>query len=127
MLKMKRRFAAMMAAGILVAGCGGSESAMLPAEALRDVLLALDADSMTTLSTGDTVRISSHASSFYEARGYEAAWVGGKELLDRGRALHAAIGRAGEDGLEPERYRHDVAAALLAAVEVTDRDQRLSD
>jgi L,D-transpeptidase YcbB len=126
MLKTKRRLAAMTAAGILMAGCG-SEPAVLPAEALRDVLLALDADSMTTLSTGDTVRISSHAASFYEARGHEAAWVGGKQLLDRGRALHAAIGRAGEDGLEPERYRHDVAAALLAAVEVTDRDQRLSD
>jgi L,D-transpeptidase YcbB len=126
MLKTKRRLAAMTAAGILMAGCGG-EPAVLPAEALRDVLLALGADSMTTLSTGDTVRISSHAASFYEARGHEAAWVGGKQLLDRGRALHAAIGRAGEDGLEPERYRHDVAAALLAAVEVTDRDQRLSD
>jgi L,D-transpeptidase YcbB len=126
MLKTKRRLAAMTAAGILMAGCG-SEPAVLPAEALRDVLLALGADSTTTLSTGDTVRISSHAASFYEARGHEAAWVGGKQLLDRGRALHAAIGRAGEDGLEPERYRHDVAAALLAAVEVTDRDQRLSD
>jgi L,D-transpeptidase YcbB len=126
MLKTRRRLAALTAAGLLMAGCG-ADPGVLPAEALRDVLLALDSDSMTTLSTGDTVRISSHAMSFYEARGHEAAWVGGKQLLDRGRALHAAIGRAGEDGLEPGRYRHDVAAALLAAVEVRDRDQRLSD
>jgi L,D-transpeptidase YcbB len=127
MLKTRRRLAALAAAGLLIAGCGGSEPGVRAAEALREVLLALDADSTTTLSTGDTVRISSHAASFYAARGHAAAWVGDKELLDRGRALHAAIGRAGEDGLEPERYRHDVAAALLAAVEVRDRDQRLSD
>jgi L,D-transpeptidase YcbB len=127
MMKTKRWLAAMTAAGIWTAGCGASEPDVLPGETLRDALLALGPDSVTTLATGDTIRISSYTASFYEARGYEAAWVGRKALLERGETLHEAIGRAGEDGLGPERYGHDVAAALLAAVAVTDRAHRLDD
>jgi murein L,D-transpeptidase YcbB/YkuD len=46
-----------------------------------------------------------------------AAWIGTNGLLPEGVALHEAIGKAWEDGLPPERYRHDVASKLIAAIE----------
>jgi L,D-transpeptidase YcbB len=121
------KIAAAACAALVSTGCGEREPDTLPGEAMREMLTALTEDSVVALSSGDTVRISGKTVEFYEGRGYEAAWAGPKRLLDRGRALHVTIGRSEQDGLPPERYRHDVVSRLLAALETDDRDARLED
>jgi uncharacterized membrane protein YeaQ/YmgE (transglycosylase-associated protein family) len=59
------------------------------------------------------VAVSSATMEFYRARQWQAAWVGPKQPLAQGLALHETLGRAWEDGLPPARYRHDVATAAL--------------
>jgi L,D-transpeptidase YcbB len=107
--------------------CGRGEPATLPGDAIREALVAVGEDSLIMLTDGDTLRISASTVEFYSQRSYAAAWSGRKGLLDRGRSLHATIGRSAEDGLPPEKYRHDVATRLLAALEVKDRSERLPD
>jgi L,D-transpeptidase YcbB len=127
MMNMDRWITAVAATALVLTACGESEPPALPAETLQLTLASLEQDSVATLATGDTVRVSTQTAEFYATRGHEAAWVDRKKLLDRGRSLHETIGRAEEDGLNPALYRHDVAAAMLAAVETAERDQRLAD
>jgi L,D-transpeptidase YcbB len=115
------------AAAVLLTACGPGEPDVLPGEVLQLSLAGLPADSVLELATGDTVHISASTAEFYAGRGYAAAWAGSRDLLDRGHALHEAIGRADEDGLNPARYGHDVASRMLAALAVTDRRERLPD
>jgi L,D-transpeptidase YcbB len=118
----------MIAAVAAIGACGGERAPdTLSGDRIREALAVLGGDSVLMLSAGDTVRISSATVQFYEQRGHAAAWAGRKALLDRGRALHEAIGRSAEDGLPPEKYRHDVAARLLAALEAEDGRERLAD
>jgi L,D-transpeptidase YcbB len=114
-------------AAMVQVACGGGEPATLPGDAVREMLAGVGEDSLITLTAGDTLRISASTLEFYHQRSYAAAWSGRKGLLDRGRSLHESIGRSAEDGLPPEKYRHDVAARLLAAVEVKERSERLPD
>jgi L,D-transpeptidase YcbB len=111
----------------LLAGCGEGVPDALQGDAVRGALTALGEDSVVVLTDGDTLRVSAQTVAFYAARDYAVAWVAPKRLQDAGRALHETIGRAEEDGLQPEKYRHDVAARLLAAVETEDRSARLPD
>ena len=54
---------------------------------------------------------------FYAERGYRPVWTEDGALSSRGRALHAALGRADEDGLEPGDYT-PAATRSPEAVEV---------
>jgi len=111
----------------LMAACaGGSGDDVLPPEALR-AAMAVDADSVLTLPTGDSVRVSAATLEFYEGRQYQPAWTDGRALTAAGRGVHDAIGQADTDGLSPERYGHDTAARLLAALEPESRRDRLPD
>lgn len=122
------RWAAAALVALVLSACGGeSEPEILPGEAMREALSSLGDDSLVSLTDGDTVHISAKTVQFYADRNYEAAWVGPKRLLDRGRAVHEALGRSVEDGLPHERYRYDVVNRLLAALETEDRDARLED
>jgi L,D-transpeptidase YcbB len=123
----KRYMAGAAAAAVLMTACGAGDPDVLPGEVLQLSLAALPEDSVLELATGDTVRISASTAAFYAERGHAAAWVGPRDLLDRGRALHEAVGRAADDGLDPARYGHDVASQMLAALEVRDRRERLPD
>lgn len=127
---MQRMFSKMGVAGVagvaLLAACGGGTAAP-PGEAVRSALAGLDADSVLALAAGDTLRVSGNTLTFYEQRNHEPAWTDGRKLLDRGRSLHETIGRSEEDGLPPERYRHDVASRLLSALETKERSERLPD
>lgn len=112
--------------GLITAACGrGSD--VLPTELLAAGLADLGEDSVVMLVGGDTLRVSSETVAFYEARGHAAAWVDSKRLVDQGRAIHDLIGRSEEDGLPPQRYRHDAASAVLAALEPERRSERLAD
>jgi L,D-transpeptidase YcbB len=122
--------AGLVLAALGLAACGPGEPETLPGDAIREALSAATADTagqLVTLTDGDTLRVSEKTVEFYAARDYQAAWAGQRKLLDRGRALHEAIGRAEEDGLSPERYRHDVASRLIAALEPRRRADRLPD
>jgi L,D-transpeptidase YcbB len=122
-----RSLAVAAVAGVVAAGCGSRGAEVLPAELLQTSVTAVGEDSVVTLASGDTVRLSAHTAAFYEGRGYAAAWVDSRRLGEQGRAVHAVLSRSEDDGLPPQQYRHDIAAALLAALEPERRSDRLPD
>ncbi len=117
-----------LAASLLLAACTGDEAELKVqrAEAVRAMLGMAEEGSVIPLTGGDTLHVSAATIEFYRGRDWQSAWVGPKNLLAQGNALHEALGRAWEDGLPPERYRYDVATAVLAGVEETG-DAHLSD
>lgn len=104
-------------------GRSPAEMERLQAAAINAMLSELGEDRTLRLASGDTLQLSAATLEFYRGRGGQGAWTGrGGVLSDQGQALHEAIGDAWQDGLPPERYRHDVASALLAALEGKDDD-----
>jgi L,D-transpeptidase YcbB len=101
-----------LAAGLLAAACGGGTEP-LRGDAVGQILRAVADDSLVHLASGDTLRVSAATMEFYRARNGQAAWVGSKQPLRQGIALHEATGRSWEDGLPPARYGHELAAAGL--------------
>jgi L,D-transpeptidase YcbB len=113
--------------GMGAAACESpGERQPLQGELVQGTLESMAGDSILRLSGGDTLRLSALTLDFYFQRGGQAAWVSNRGLLRRGTALHEAVGRALEDGLPPERYRHDVATRLLAEISDAGRG-RISD
>jgi L,D-transpeptidase YcbB len=117
-----RAAAALLVVGLIATACGSGERKEL--EALRSgaiavMLRTIADDSVVHLSSGDTLRVSAATVEFYRGREWKSAWIDEKRPRQQGTALHEAIGRAWEDGLPPERYRHGVAAALLSRLEAT--------
>ncbi|MEX2527933.1 MAG: L,D-transpeptidase family protein [Gemmatimonadota bacterium] len=85
--------------------------------AVGELLSTATEDSIVHLAGGDTLHVSAATLEFYRARAWQSAWVGRKRLRKEGSALHQVVGRAWEDGLPPERYRHDVALGVLSRVQ----------
>jgi len=111
---------AVLAAGLLTAACGGgAEREALREGAIREMLATIPSDSVLHLTSGDTLHVSGATLDFYRARDWQTAWVGAKQPLAQGTALHEAVGRAWEDGLPPVRYRHDVATDVLTRLDTT--------
>lgn len=117
-----------LALALLASACGGggAELQLLRRDAVSAMLSTAGEGSVIHLTNGDTLHISPATLEFYRERGWQSAWVGRKRPLKSGDALHEVIGRSWEDGLPPERYRHDVASHVLAAVRGT-RGARPSD
>jgi L,D-transpeptidase YcbB len=116
-----------LAAGMATASCGdGKELKALRSAAVAELLASVSGDSLIRLSDGDTLHVSAATLAFYRGRADQAAWVGPKRLSDKGLAVHQAVGAAGDDGLPPVRYRHDVALDRIARLEMTG-DTALSD
>jgi len=90
------------------------------------MLSTAEEGSLVQLASGDTVHLSAATIDFYRERAWQSAWVGSRRLLEQGDALHEVLGSAGEDGLRPERYRHDVATGKLAGLDARG-SARLSD
>jgi L,D-transpeptidase YcbB len=111
----------------LVSACDPQRKETLKTDEIGAWLKRMPANGMVTLATGDTVHISKQTAAFYKRRFGRAAWAGKDELLERGWLVHQAIGRAREDGLSPERYRHDAAARLLQKLEDDNDDTQLAD
>lgn len=120
------RFFAVVAITLLAAACGREDMEPFAGDAVRSTLSSAIAGSTILLAGGDTVRISETTLESYRGRHWQAAWMGSKGPLGRGLAVHEAIGAAGDDGLPPARYRHEVITGLLAALEARG-DARLSD
>jgi L,D-transpeptidase YcbB len=120
---------ALLGVTLLTAACGSGDRKALEAlrsEAIAVMLRTVAEDSVIHLSSGDTLRISAATMEFYRGREWKPAWTDERRPGDQGAALHEAVGRAWEDGLPPQRYRHDTAAALLAGLETTD-DPAMTD
>lgn len=116
-------------AAVLLAGCGGSGAVDDEAyvAALQELTASAGEDSVYTLASGDTVRLSGPTLDFYAGRQHRPAWWGRRSLDDRGEALVAALGDTEADGLPPTRYRYDVVTSLLAALDPEERGERLPD
>jgi L,D-transpeptidase YcbB len=123
------KLAALVALAATLGACGAGEPDLPPGELLAGMLAqgAGEEPVVLELANGDTLHVSAATLEFYESRGYEVAWVSGREVREQGRALHETIGRSEDDGLPPERYGHETAAALLAALEPAQKSERLPD
>ncbi|HEX2168582.1 MAG TPA: L,D-transpeptidase family protein [Longimicrobiales bacterium] len=121
--------ALLMIAAIVSAGCSGAEAETQgehsPSQRLRAVLAQADSTAVLPLIAGDTVTVSAPVLEFYRRLRYRPAWTGDEDM-DRARAVHAAIGRAEEDGLDPNSYGHDIAARLISLLD-TEGDAALDD
>ena len=102
-------------------GGGGGDTAEAPTREPRQRLRAIltqapDTGMSLVLTAGDTVYVSPQTVAFYRRMRYRPVWVEGNEVTARGRGVLDALSRAGEDGLDPARYRHDVASRLMERV-----------
>ena len=113
----------LLLAAVIATGCNGAEAsnedARAPAHRIRTVLRqAADSGAVLPLTVGDTVTLLPQTVEFYRRLRYGTAWV--HEDMDRARELHAAIGRAREDGLDPTRYNYEVAGQLIEQLSADD-------
>ncbi len=113
-------------AALLTAACGEKEVAT---EHIRSVIASARGAAaeapLLRLPNGDTLSIRPAVVQFYEERGFKPAWTDDDEILDRGMSLLEAIGLAGSEGLDPERYHFSTAremARLLGEDAVEDRE-----
>ena len=85
---------------------------------LLPALLGLAASAVAQPALDGALGASTHADAaraFYAARGGQPLWTtSGGELSDRGRALVGALGRVGEDGLDPAAYLGRLPTAVAA-------------
>jgi L,D-transpeptidase YcbB len=118
-IRRARALSMALAVGMAAAACGESkEVKALRGVAVAELLASASGDSVIRLSDGDTLHVSAATLAFYGGRGGQAAWVGRKQLSQKGLAVHQAVGSAGDDGLPPVRYRHDIALERVARVEM---------
>ena len=111
-----------------LASCSGAEAETqtqrTPSDRLRTTLAQADSSAVYPLIAGDTLRVSAPVLEFYRRLRYQPAWTGAD--LERAQAVHEAIGRAVEDGLDPNRYGHAMAERLIAALRA-EGDAKLDD
>jgi murein L,D-transpeptidase YcbB/YkuD len=107
-------------------GCGGggsgeTQTAEVPREP-RQRLQALlaqapDSGATLTLTAGDTITVSPQTVAFYRRVRFRTAWLDDGAAGERVTAVKTVLAGAREDGLDPSRYRVDVATRLLEQVE----------
>lgn len=121
---MRRRpiaLALLLVVGLGLAACDGqgktARAGML--QRVSALLASVPRDSIVRLSDADTLHVSPATRQFYRKRLYRSAWTDGKRLLPPGEHLFAAIGRAGDDGLDPGSYGWDMASAMVARLDPT--------
>ena len=115
---------------IAMSACSGAEAETRPERSAADRLKAVlsqatDTAAIYPLIAGDTVTVSAPVLEFYRRLRFRQAWTEDSDL-DRARAVYDAIGRAVEDGLDPDSYGHDVATRLFAVLDV-EGDSALDD
>jgi len=110
----------LMLAVLGTAACGGAEAEVSANRSSADRLRAVlgqssDSGAVLPMIAGDTITLSPATHEFYRRLRYRPAWA--DDDLRRARVLHAAIERATEDGLDPDRYGHAVASRLIATLD----------
>jgi murein L,D-transpeptidase YcbB/YkuD len=108
--------------GLGLAACGGHDENARDRGVLRHVaalLATVPRESIVRLSADDTLHVSTSTRSFYRWRLYRSAWTDGKTVLPRGEQLYDAIGRAQDDGLDPDSYGWDMAREMFARLDST--------
>lgn len=110
MAKRSGRWAVAVLAYLLVAGAGAAQPAL---DSARVAAAAQSTDHRATILA------------FYAARAYQPLWTSGGEASAAGRALRTALGRAGEDGLDPADYPLPGRPGSPEAAEVASADALL--
>ncbi len=100
-----------------LAGCafGGDDAATQ--DHLQTLLQQADSGTVVALVMGDTLHLSDATIQFYRQRRYRPVWSEGDKLNDQGQKLRAVLASTERDGLNPLRYRFDVARKMTAAFE----------
>jgi L,D-transpeptidase YcbB len=86
-------------AGVTAAKPPGEAITDIPADSLRKALLQLKAKGRLS------DRESEGLERFYNARDYAPAWIGNGQWNEQARSVRARLALAGEDGLDPARYK----------------------
>lgn len=88
-----------------------------PSPEIEAIVAGADGPVTIRLPDGDTLVLSEAVVRFYKERGYLQAWTDYDEILDRGWQLLKVMENAGQDGLDPARYRFPAALSMVQQVE----------
>ena len=100
---------------LAMAACGDPSGE--PSPEIEAIVANADGPVTIRLPDGDTLVLSEPVVRFYRDRGYLQAWTDYDEILDRGWQLLKVMENAGQDGLDPVRYRFPVALSMVQQVE----------
>jgi len=112
-----RRNLSLAVIAVALSGCGRDDSPPQVRERLQAVMIQADSTAVVGLILGDTMHLSPGTVELYRSVRYRPAWIRGGKLAERGQQLHEVIGQSAQDGLDPRRYRHDIAMQLLNALD----------
>ena len=97
---------------------------------IRELVANPDKDSLVTLTLamGDTFSLSAPTVKYYRSllRRGKPVWTEGTQLLPRGEQLVEALGKAGDDGLDPAAYGHPVALRIIRTLNSSPPDSLIS-
>lgn len=111
-----RRSAGLLAA-LLTLGACDREPKGEPSPYIQELLSGAEGPVTMELPDGDTLTVSEPVIEFYRQRGYRQAWSDYDDIEERGWRLLEVMEAAGEDGLDPERYRYPTAYRMVQQVE----------
>lgn len=107
---------------LLACGSGDHTAPNAVDERIRSVLRDRE-EPVLALATGDTVHLRAEVLSFYQSRGYEAAWTDEAGFLPQGEAVFEALHAATADGLSVESYHRDAVHNLLEQIRAGAEDE----
>ena len=114
---MLRRLSLLTLAIAAVAGCD-REPLGEPSPHITQVLQSAgEQGAVLQLPGGDTLNISPEVVAFYRNRQFRQAWTDYDEILEPGWALLRTMEQSPQDGLDPARYRYNVALSMVQQVE----------
>jgi len=93
----------------------------LPEKRVRRTIFGMGAPVVRTTG-GDTVHVSEAVAELYKGRGYAPVWTEGENVLERADEALQVLGNAVQDGLDPARYRYQVALDIRREFEETEHD-----
>ena len=102
---------------LLLAMAACADPSGQPSPEIQGIVENADGPVTIRLPEGDTLVLSAPVIRFYRERGYLQAWTDYDEILDRGWQLLKVMENAGQDGLDPVRYRFPVALRMVQQVE----------
>ncbi len=101
---------------LLLAMAACADPSGQPSPEIQGIVESADGPVTIRLPEGDTLVLSAPVIRFYRDRGYLQAWTDYDEILDRGWQLLKVMENAGQDGLDPVRYRFPVALRMVQQV-----------
>ncbi|HEY0674450.1 MAG TPA: L,D-transpeptidase family protein [Longimicrobiales bacterium] len=109
-------FAALTVSALAACSLAGGDEAGTQAH-LQQLLQGADSGSVVSLVMGDTLIVSDATIRFYRDRKFRPVWSEGDKLNEQGKKLAQVLASTERDGLNPLRYRFDVAQKMTIAFE----------